>query len=507
MDRLSKGGRSVSNENGALARKFLLPAALFVVCLSAYLSNGDFLPGNDQAGNMLFSINLLKRGATSINPPHAPDAFFWTLEQPGVGPPQRVVFDDWNSVVDDAYRQGLLKAPSHYYYLSATTRSDVYVNTFGAGTPLVGLPGYAVLDLFVDITADRYWWWHGGAWIASLLTAGAALFVFLAARGFVRALPAFLVALAFGLGSCVWPISSQALWQHPANTFFLSLGAWLLLRRPERMSHAAWCGAALGMAVLCRPASAVVVGCVAAYLLWTSPRRLTAYVLGGLPLLVTLVAYNSYHFGSPFIFGQSVASRLIALSSTGSENLWQGSWLESIPGLLISPQRGLVWFSPVLLFGLVSAAAVWRNPAYHPLLPLQAAVVLLFLVAGKWFDWWGGSTWGYRSIVDTTPFLALLMIPVVEKMIANRALRVVFAALLLWSVAVQFVGAYSYSLIGWTNQWSEHDNPDHASLWQWRRPQIGYHVANFGLERARKKELMAAYVDNPKPILNMLRPE
>ena len=499
-------GSAAPAETHAAARRFAVPAVLFVVCLAAYLSNGDFLPGNDQAGNMLFSVNLLKRGALSVSPPHAPDAFFWTLEQPGQ-PAQRVTFDNWNSAADDAYRRGRLKAPTHYYYLSATTHPDRYVNTFGVGAPLTGLPVYAALDLFVDIAADRYWWWHGGALAASLLTAGAALFVFLAARGFVAPMPAFLVALAFGLGSCVWPINSQALWQHPANTFFLSLGAWFLLRRTQRMSDAACCGAALGMAVLCRPASAVVVVCVGAYLVWTSHRRLAAYVLGGLPLLAILVAYNSYYFGSPLTFGQGVASKIIALASTGSDNLWQSSWLESIPGLLISPQRGLVWFSPVLLLGLVGAVAIWRNAIYRPLIPLQAAVVLLFLVAGRWFDWWGGSTWGYRPIVDTTPFLALLMIPVIGQVLANRGLRVLFAALLVWSVAVQFVGAYSYSLIGWTNQWSDHDNPDRASLWQWRRPQIGYHLANFGLERARKKDLMAAYVDNPKPILNVLRLE
>ena len=486
----------------AAAWKLALPAVLFVVCFGAYVSNGDFLPGNDQVGNMLFSVNLLKRHSLSVSPPDAPDSFFWTLQQSD-GERQRGTIDRWSSAADEAYRQGRLQAPSHYYYLSATTRPDVYVNTFGLGAALAGLPVYALLDLFVDIAADRYWWWHGGALTASLLTACAALFVFLAARGFVKPLPAFLVALAFGLGSCVWPISSQALWQHPANTFFLSLGAWFLLRRPERMSHAAWCGAAFGMAVLCRPASAVVVVCTGVYLLWVSRRRFSAYVLGGLPLLAILVAYNSYYFGSPLVFGQSVASKIIALSSTGSENLWQSSWLESVPGLLISPSRGLVWFSPVLLFGLVSAVAVWREPRYRPLLPLQAAVVLLILVAGKWFDWWGGSTWGYRPIVDITPFLALLMIPVIGQVIANRGLRVLFGALLVWSVAVQFVGSYSYSLIGWTNQWSAYENPDRASLWQWRQPQIGYHLANFATERAQKKALMATYVSNPKPILNV----
>ena len=117
---------------------------------------------------------------------------------------------------------------------------EVYVNTFGVGAPLAGAPVYAVLDLFVDIEHDRFWWWHGSALTASLLTA---LFVFLTARGFVEPVPAALIALAFGLGSCAWPVSSQALWQHPASTFFLSLGAWLLLRSEGRPLAAACCGA------------------------------------------------------------------------------------------------------------------------------------------------------------------------------------------------------------------------------------------------------------------------
>ena len=32
------------------ATRVFLPAAVFVVCLTAYLSNGDFLPGSDQQG-------------------------------------------------------------------------------------------------------------------------------------------------------------------------------------------------------------------------------------------------------------------------------------------------------------------------------------------------------------------------------------------------------------------------------------------------------------------------
>ena len=481
------------------ASKHLLPALLFAVCLGAYLSNGDFLPGSDQEGNMLSSLNLLKRGSLALGPLDAPYAFSWTLEQPGVAP-RPVAVANWNSAADAAYLAGRLRDPTPNYYVAETTRFDVYVNTFGLGAALAGLPVYALLDLFVELERDRFWWWHGGAFTASLLTALAALFVFLAARGLVRPLPALLVALAFGLGSCAWPVSSQALWQHPASTFCLSLGAWLLLRGGGRPPAAAWCGAAFGMAVLCRPATAVAVVCVGAWLLWTDRRRCAWYVLGGLPLLAILVAYNAYYFGSPLVFGQTVVSKALVLGS-GSDDLWQSSWRESLPGLLISPSRGLVWFSPVLVLGLVSAVAVWREPRFRPLIPLQAAVVLMILVAGKWYDWFGGLTWGYRSIVDTAPFLALLMIPILERMLAGRATRTLFAALLAWSVGAQFVGAWSYSAVGWHNMTMEYDNPNHASIWLWSRPQIGYHLANFAAERARKRELMARYARKEDPIL------
>ena len=119
--------------------------------------------------------------------------------------------------------------------------------------------------------------------------------------------------------------------------------------------------------------------------------------------------------------------------------------------------------------------------------------MLLILVAGKWFDWWGGLTWGYRSISDAF----------VERIVASRPLRVVCGALMVWSVAVQFVGAYSYSLMGWSDLWREYDRPEHASLWRWDRPQIGYHLANFSSERARKKQVMATCLNYPGPILNV----
>ena len=117
----------------------------------------------------------------------------------------------------------------------------------------------------------------------------------------------------------------------------------------------------------------------------------------------------------------------------------------------------------------------------------------MILVAGKWFDWWGGLTWGYRS-VGYSPISR----PVVPRRTdrRRRPLRVLCGAFGV-PIAMQFVGAYSYSLMGWSDLWRDYDRPEQASLWRWDRPQIGYHLANFSSERARKKQVMATYLNYP----------
>ena len=45
--------------------------------------------------------------------------------------------------------------------------------------------------------------------------------------------------------------------------------------------------------------------------------------------------------------------------------------------------------------------------------------------------------------------------------------------------------------------------PEQASLWRWDRPQIGYHLANFRSERARKKQVMTIYLSYQGPIVNL----
>ena len=104
----------------------------------------------------------------------------------------------------------------------------------------------------------------------------------------------------------------------------------------------------------------MLVVCTGAYLLRVHRRRCAAFVLGS-------AGCRSW-FGHPLAFGQSVVAA--GAIEDGFRRPVASSWSESLPGLLFSRARGLVWFSPVLVLGFLSAAAVWRNPRYRALIPL-----------------------------------------------------------------------------------------------------------------------------------------
>ncbi len=502
------------------------PVVVFCVCFGAYLSNGTPLTSGDATGNMLFSVNLLKHHSFLITPPQVPGAFVWTWEHTPETT-SRGEITEWDNMKDEAYRAGHLTAEP-YQYMAPTVYPDQYANTFGIGAMLILLPVYAALDLVTDLVSNRPLWWYSAKVTASLLTAWAAVFIFLTMRQFVTSLPAVLGALAFGLGTSAWTLSSQALWQQTPYLFFLSLGTWWLVGVEARPRGALYCGAAFGMATLCRPTGAMIVVLAGLYLLWLAPPRFPGvapggvsaragtsapplfltYVIGGLPFALLLGAYNAYYFGGPFVFGQDVVVESMA-QTRGATGAWETPLAEGLAGLLFSPSRGLFVYSPVMVLGFIGAVMTWHDPRkYAPLIPLQVAVLVQFVVSAKWYDWWGGWSYGPRPIVDTGVFLALLMIPVIIRSWSARWMRGIFVTLLLYSVAVQVVGAWAYNEYSWNNKNDENvDQPEHRSrLWSIKDSQIVYYVTSFQAAQLRKESILHHFLAFDGPIVSVSPP-
>jgi hypothetical protein len=417
---------------------------LFTFLMVVYAANGDYLPGNDAKGNLYVAVNLLNHRALSFAPRDFPFMFTWKYKD------QAAI--NKNAPLSELIRSGVVEVDQPSYYLARGAREGVYVSAFGFGSGMVAVPAFALLKLSGrDPASHLAYLWYGGKVVASTLVAASAVLVFLAAAEFCATGSALLIALAYGLGTSVWSISSQTLWQHGANEFFLALGALFLIRSRHRQhTSVLWCGAALASAVLCRATSMAVVLAIGAYLLIVDRRAFPKFVLGGLPFAVALLVYNWHYLGSPFSFGETGAGGAqIALAKTGRPELWQTPLLEGALGLLVSPSRGLFVFSPFLVLGLPSFYRLFRDARFRVLIPLIAGAVGMMLIAFKWFDWWGGWCFGYRPLVDTMPLVILLFIPIISGILARPVLRAIFVLLLLWSIGAQVIGAYAYDLTEW----------------------------------------------------------
>ncbi len=102
-------------------------------------------------------------------------------------------------------------------------------------------------------------------------------------------------------------LSLQPMSDVPATTWALATLLMALRARGDGR-WAAGAGFALGMAVVVRPSNALLVLPLAFALPWRW-KRIVAFGLGGLPVLVALLAYNWVSYGSPVLSGYGPASQ------------------------------------------------------------------------------------------------------------------------------------------------------------------------------------------------------
>lgn len=434
----------------------LWAATLFGVLFFAYLSNGDTLVSNDATANVHLPLQFLTKGRVTFTQEDSPNMFLCNLRLPTGETGVR--FRSWNSVVQgktmlDYRARGAISLNAPLYYLAPTKKPGIYANTFGLGAGLLALPALAAVKPFSEpLDANPTRLWQVGKVVAAATVAGSAVFIFFTAFGFLGSRVAFLVAMIYGLGTCVWSTSSQALWQHGPTELFLAMGTYFLLR--PQCPRPWLAGLGYSLAVACRPTTVLVVVVVAIFEGLRDCRALLRFCLGAMPVGALLVIYGLVIFGDPLAAGQLGIGHQVAMAKTANPGLWQTPLYVGLLGLLVSPGRGLLVYSPIAAFSLWGAVEVWRDPAWKDWRPLSVAAAALLLLSAKWFDWWGGWCFGYRPIVDVVTLLAFLAIPVVPRIRARRSQWLLCAGLCAWSVGVQGLGAFCYDITGWNGRWA-----------------------------------------------------
>ena len=425
------------------------PLLLFLVFFGVYSANPDFSILGDIRPSIYQALHILNKHEWTFTPASHPFLFQWHSDS------RKNDFRiyQWDPALKAQYEAGTLKPVKCGYYVVASSIPGRYVNFFGVGPALMLVPVYAVAQLLVPDLAGNAWLsWFLCKETAAALVAGSAALIYLAALSLTKRRNALVIAVAYGLGTCVWSTCSQGMWQQTPNVFFLALGTLLFFRIEKARWLAVPCGVVYALAVWCRPTSAVVVVCVGVYLLLRDRRALIAFALAGLPFAVALAFYNYHYLGSPFAFGQDVGGRIIAVSKTGSNAMWQTPLFKGLLGLLVSPSRGLFVYSPFLLLAIPGMVRIWSAPRYAVLRPLLVAVALVLCVEAKHFDWWAGWSFGYRHVLDMTVFLSLMLIPVMDTLWERKLYRGMLAAAVLFSVGVQVVGITASNGTSWNNR-------------------------------------------------------
>ena len=295
----------------------------------------------------------------------------------------------------------------------------------------------------------------GGSLLTSSMIAVVAAIVWRAIPGehtVSRRRRAVLTSVAVvALGTPAWSVLSRGLWNQSAATLAISLALYSAMRieqaapgTPTRRWTLAL-GVASGVAYATRPTGAVI---VLVFAIWCAARHRQLfpwYVLGGAAVAMPWMSVNLATFGTvqPPYYSADRAD-------------FESYFWEALAGNLISPSRGLLVFSPVVIVAFVGVLLSRRTGGPSPLEYTALAAVTLhwLVVSGSGELWWAGATYGPRFFADMIPFFAYLAVPLIDCLLkgSHRKAGIAVAVLAVASVLVHVPGAWSKPAHCWNLQ-------------------------------------------------------
>jgi len=309
-------------------------------------------------------------------------------------------------------------------------RNGRRASKYPIGTSILSLPfvlpaalGRAPLDDALSSAAHKL--------AAAAMAAIALGFVILALQRELDERSAALAAAVIFLGTAWLPVISQALWQHTGAVLALSAAVWALFAAPPAAWSSACGGFAAGAAIACRPAD-LFLG--AALLLAFAVRGgwrsglLPALAGAAVPLGLNML-YQWQIFGSPLATGYGAEA----------VNGWRSPWPDGalgLVGLLVSPARGILLWSPILLAAFIALLRPERDDPRRAILRLLGAGAIAHaLMMACWWAWDGAFSLGPRMLSDELPLLAMGMPRVLRWASPGQRWRALLVALAVWSVA------------------------------------------------------------------------
>jgi len=238
------------------------------------------------------------------------------------------------------------------------------------------------------------------------------------------------------------------------------------------MRRVLYMGLLSGLFIFNRPSDCLLLLPVLVYVAYLGMKSIFYYsgiaLLSGYPFLM----YNMHFFKNVFGGYASLLSSFV-LGPTALANL---------SGLLVSPSRGLLVYSPIVILsslGYGQIEVIESENLKHFLYSAGISILLQIGVYSSFRVWWGGQCFGPRFLVCILPFLVtyvglylnvrLNFLNIQRKDLLYLSL---IAIMLIWSVFVQAVGAFYYPNGNWdATPQNVDEHPER--LWNWNDSQIG----------------------------------
>ncbi len=377
---------------------------------------------------------------------------------------------------------------------TAPSKHGLRPTSYAPGQPLVAVPWYWLGRALSGLAAPEY---------AAYLTR----FVILSFNVFVTAAVAALlcrfalvlgyrarsgIALAFCYSGATFAmIQARTFFAEPLTALLVLLAFFLIQQachrdasnrlRPRMLAAS---GFVLGCALFVKIHAALFFPVLALYLTmetipsfrrfpaWLQWRALlvrAAWWLAGLALpLAALLLYNRWLYGSPFSTGYG-----------DTLNVYTTPLATGLYGLLLSSGKGIIWYAPPLIFGLIGLPRFLRRfPRIGSAILGAAAVNFIFYA--RLAIWSGDGAWGPRYLLIVLPWLLLPALPTCEYLLApgrrgvKVAARVAGLLVILAGIVVQLLAvavSFDVPLLTNPNDHARYFSPSQSPI------VLSYHVA------------------------------
>ena len=288
---------------------------------------------------------------------------------------------------------GLKHSPQGYAIIQ---RKDGHLISFvPIATPFIATPIYALPVFILTIrhsqySSARFYWLLEilEKVSASLITTLSVLFIYLALYEYTSLFIAVLLSFIYGICTSAWSISSQALWQHGPSMLMLAIGIYSAIKISQNIHYIHPLVISAVVLLTIRPSNILFSFAFIWIACKTRSRYLLLCVIYIIIIVGLLIVYNLFIFGDILgLYSKAIAYSIFHPTITtynppGANILINNPLWSRLPGLLFSPSRGLLVYSPFLIFGFIGLILSWLPVTMS--FPHRVLFRLLILAIGGW---------------------------------------------------------------------------------------------------------------------------